>query len=538
MVKKGAKYMRLTFLGAAGMVTGSSYLLEIGSKKYLVDCGMFQGSKAIVALNRRPFSYNPADIDGVFLTHAHIDHSGLIPRLCKSGFKGPIYATKVTAELCSIMLPDSGHIQEFDAEIANRKGQRAGYKAVEPLYTVDEAYACLQQFSPVSYDAEVKLSDEITISFRDAGHILGSSMVEIWLTENGETAKFLFSGDLGQPDQPIIKDPVKIAHADYVVVESTYGARKHDPSDPVELLATYINDTVAKGGNLIIPSFAVGRTQTLLYHLHTLFKGGLIPDIPVIIDSPLAISATDIFLKNSQEYDSEAYDMLYKDHDHPLRLPQLTYTKTSDESKAINKLGRPAIIISASGMADAGRVLHHLKHNLWRPESSVLFVGYQAQGSMGRRLLEGVKKVKIMGEEISVKAKIYNLDGFSAHADQDQLMTWLGKFETKPANIFIVHGEQEMAEPFAQLINEKFGIPTYIPRYGDSVAIAGREWKIEPTAIIAVEPAVQQLRDYLADMEREYAELRLKLEDTVATNAGKLPDALSRADKMLNDLSS
>ncbi|HWR43820.1 MBL fold metallo-hydrolase [Sporomusa sp.] len=537
--------MRLTFLGAAGMVTGSSYLLEIGTKKFLVDCGMFQGSKAIIALNRRPFSYNPADIDGVLLTHAHIDHSGLIPRLCKSGFKGPIYATKVTAELCSIMLPDSGHIQEFDAEIANRKGQRAGHKPVEPLYTVDEAYACLKQFSPVAYNTEVKLSEEVTISFREAGHILGSSMIEIWVTENGETAKILFSGDLGQPDQPIIKDPTMIAHADYVIVESTYGARKHDPSDPVELLAKYINDTVEKGGNIIIPSFAVGRTQTLLYHLHTLFKGGLIPDMPVIIDSPLAISATDIFLKNSQEYDKEAYDMLYKDHDHPLRLPQLTYTKTSDESKAINKLGRPAIIISASGMADAGRILHHLKHNLWRPESSVLFVGYQAQGSMGRRLLEGVKKVKIMGEEISVKAKIYNLDGFSAHADQDQLMTWLGKFETKPANIFIVHGEEDMSEPFAQLINEKFGISTYIPHYGDSAMIAGRDWKIEPSTVTAVEPAVQQLRDYLAEMEKEYAELRLKLEDSVATNSGKLPDALSRADKiraftkkMLSDLSS
>ncbi|QDR81055.1 MBL fold metallo-hydrolase RNA specificity domain-containing protein [Sporomusa termitida] len=524
--------MRLTFLGAAGMVTGSSYLLEIGSKKFLIDCGLFQGSKAIVALNRRPFSYNPADIDGVLLTHAHIDHSGLIPRLCKSGFKGPVYATKVTTELCSIMLPDSGHIQEFEAEIANRKGQRAGRKTVEPLYTVDEAYACLQQFSPVAYDAKLELADGITVAFRDAGHILGSSMVEIWITENGGTVKFLFSGDLGQPDQPIIKDPTMIAQADYIVVESTYGARQHEQEDPVELLATYVNDTVARGGNLIIPSFAVGRTQTLLYHLNMLFKGGLIPDIPVIIDSPLAISATDIFLKNSQEYDREAYDMLYKDNQHPLQLPQLTYTKTADESKAINKLDRPAIIISASGMADAGRVLHHLKHNLWRPESAVLFVGYQAQGSMGRRLLEGIKKVKIMGEEISVKAKIYNLDGFSAHADQDQLMTWLGKFESKPASIFIVHGEEEMAEPFAQLIDEKFGIATYVPQYGDSVLITGRDWKIEPSAIEAVEPAVQQLRDYLAEMEREYAELRLKLEDAVAINAGKLPDALRRADKI------
>ncbi|WP_425057738.1 Ribonuclease [Sporomusa carbonis] len=524
--------MRLTFLGAAGMVTGSSYLLEIGQKKYLVDCGMFQGSKAIAALNRRPFLYNPADIDGVLLTHAHIDHSGLLPRLCKSGFKGPIYATKVTAELCSIMLPDSGHIQEFDAEIANRKGQRAGHKHVDPLYTVEEAYECLKQFSPVAYDSEVKLADEITVKFREAGHILGSSMVEIWVTENNETAKFLFSGDLGQPDQPIIKDPAIIDHADYIVVESTYGARKHEISDPVELLAQYINASVEKGGNIIIPSFAVGRTQTILYHLHKLFKAGLIPDIPVIIDSPLAISATNIFLHNSQEYDSEAYDMLYKDHDHPLSMPQLTFTKTSDESKTINKMDRPAIIISASGMADAGRILHHLKHNLWRPECTVLFVGYQAQGSLGRRLLEGIKRVKIMGEEISVKAKIYNLEGFSAHADRDQLIAWLGNFQNKPANIFVVHGEQDMSVPFAQLIERQLGISTYVPRYGDSAIITGRNWQIEPSNIATIEPAVQQLREYLDEMEKEYADFRRRLEDLVAGNSGRLLDVLKRVDKI------
>lgn len=535
--------MRLTFLGAAGMVTGSSYLLEIGQKNFLVDCGMFQGSKAITALNSRPFLYNPADIDGVLLTHAHIDHSGLLPRLCKSGFKGPIHATKVTAELCSIMLPDSGHIQEFEAEIANRKGQRAGRKPVEPLYTVEEAYTCLKQFSPTSYDTPVQLAEGITVQFREAGHILGSSMVELLITENGETTKLLFSGDLGQPDQPIIKDPAVIEQADYVIIESTYGARKHDPSDPVELLAKYINDSVEKGGNIVIPSFAVGRTQTILYHLHSLFKAGLIPDIPVIIDSPLAISATDIFLKNSQEYDKEAYDMYYKDHDHPLHLPQLTYTKTSEESKAINKLGRPAVIISASGMADAGRILHHLKHNLWRPESTVLFVGYQAQGSMGRRLLEGIKKVKIMGEEISVKAKIYNLDGFSAHADQDQLVTWLGNFKTKPANVFIVHGEEEMSEPFAELIQEKFAFSTYIPKYGDSAMISGRNWEIQPSTITTVEPAVQQLRAYLEELEKDYAEYRRKLEDLVAANSGKLQEVLKRVEKIrtfvkktLNDL--
>jgi metallo-beta-lactamase family protein len=524
--------MHLTFLGAAGMVTGSSYLLEIGNKKFLVDCGMFQGSKSITALNRRPFLFNPGEIEAVFLTHAHIDHSGLLPRLCKSGFKGAIYATKATAELSSIMLPDSGHIQEFDAEIANRKGQRAGRKPIEPLYTVDEAYSCLQQFSPNPYDLAIKISDEVTLTFREAGHILGSSMVEIVATENGETTKILFSGDLGQPDQPIIRNPATIEQADYLVLESTYGDRVHDQRDPIERLAQYINETVERGGNIVIPSFAVGRTQTILYELYSLFKDGLIPKIPVIIDSPLAISATEIFLKNTQEYDSEAYNLLYKDQEHPLSFPQLTVTKTAEESKAINSLDHPAIIISASGMADAGRILHHLKHNLWRPESTVLFVGYQAEGSLGRRLLDGFKKVRIMGEEISVKATIANLEGFSAHADKDQLINWLNNFKSKPANIFIVHGEPKMSEPFATLISERFNIPTYIPKYGDAVSITGRSWQIEPSAITTFEPAVQQLREFLDEMEREYQQFRNRLEELVLINNGKLQDVLKRLEKI------
>ena len=524
--------MHVTFLGAAGMVTGSSYLLDINQKKYLIDCGMFQGSKSIVALNRRPFLYNPAEIEAVFLTHAHIDHSGLLPRLCKSGFQGTIYATKASAELASIMLPDSGHIQEFEAEIANRKGQRAGRKVIEPLYTVDDAYACLQQFSPMPYDQVITLSDEVSITFRDAGHILGSSMIEITANENGETAKIVFSGDLGQPEQPIIRNPAVIEQADYLVIESTYGDRTHETGEPIEQLAEYINETVKLGGNVIIPSFAVGRTQTLLYHLYNLFKNGMIPRIPVIIDSPLAIAATEIFLKNSAEYDKEAYDLLYKVHEHPLDFPELKVARTSEESKAINSLDHPAIIISASGMADAGRILHHLKHNLWRPESTVLFVGYQAQGSLGRRLLEGVKKVRIMGEEISVKAQIANLEGFSAHADKDQLIHWLSNFKNKPASIFVVHGEPEMSEPFAALIGEKFAIPTYIPKYGDAVKLTGRSWQIEPSAIVTFEPAVQQLRDVLDEVDKEYADFRRKLEDLVLINANKLQDVLKRVEKV------
>ncbi len=526
--------MRLTFLGAARMVTGSSFLLEAGGQKILVDCGMFQGSNSIKDLNFRDFPYDPSTIDFVLLTHAHIDHGGLLPKLCKSGFKGPIYATKVTTELSRIMLPDSAHIQEFEAEVANRKGQRAGKKHMEPLYTVADAYNCLQYFSPVAYNTELVMSPQITVRFQDAGHILGSAMVEVWVTEEGKTVKLLFSGDLGQPNQPIIKDPSFIDEADFIISESTYGNRIHENYNKEEILSQIINDTVERGGKIIIPSFAVGRTQAILYYLHKLFKNGGIPDIPVIIDSPLAISATNIFMHNTDDYDSEAAKLLHDEHDNPLTMPQLIFTKTCEESKALNSLDKPAIIISASGMADAGRILHHLKHNLWRPDSSILFVGYQARGSMGRRLIEGAQTVKIMGEKICVKAQIHNLDGFSAHADQRQLLDWLAHFTLKPANVFLVHGEYDMSEPFAQLVQEKLQLSTYIPRYGDTVMISGRQWHIIESEIAIIDPAVKQLRDYLVQFEDCYQEQCKRLEQLVATDAGKLAEILRRMEKILS----
>jgi len=522
--------MKLSFLGAAKTVTGSSYLLEVGTQKILIDCGMFQGSKTITAHNRREFLYDPTSIDCVLLTHAHIDHSGLLPKLCKLGFKGKVYATKVTNELCGIMLPDSAHIQEFDAEIANRKGERAGKKPVEPLYTIPDAYACLTQFMPVDYDAIVTLSPSVKVCFKDAGHILGSAMLEVWVTEEGENTKFVFSGDLGQPDQPIIKDPSFIEEADYIIVESTYGNRSHEIYDKQEKLASIINASVARGGNIIIPSFAVGRTQTMLYYLHNLLKSGKIPDMPVIIDSPLAISATDIFLNNTEDYDSEAMEIIQKEKDNPLLMPQLRFTKTADESKALNDLDEPAIIISASGMCDAGRILHHLKHNLWRPEASVLFIGYQAQGSLGRRLVEGAKRVKILGEEISVKATIYSLDGFSAHADQGQLLTWLANFKNKIANIFLVHGESEASLAFAQLVKEKLAVSTYIPSYGDVATLTGKEWQIEEAHV--VDPAIKQLYDYLDVLDREYIAHRKQLEEIGGADASKIADIMRNLEKL------
>ena len=522
--------MKLTFLGAAKTVTGSSYLLEVENKKILIDCGMFQGSKTITTHNSREFLYDPTSIDCVLLTHAHIDHSGLLPKLCKSGFKGKIYATPVTNELCGIMLPDSAHIQEFDAEIANRKGARAGRKPVEPLYTIADAYACLTHFSSVEYDGLVTVTPNVKACFRDAGHILGSAMLEVWVTENEKITKLVFSGDLGQPNQPIIKDPTFIDEADYIIVESTYGNRLHESYDKEEKLASIINDSVARGGNIIIPSFAVGRTQTMLYYLHNLLKSGKIPDMPVIIDSPLAISATDIFLHNTQDYDAEAIEMLYKDHDNPLLMPQLRFTKTSDESKSLNDLDEPAIIISASGMADAGRILHHLKHNLWRPESSILFIGYQAQGSLGRRLIEGTKRVKVLGEEISVKANIYNLAGFSAHADQQQLLTWLEHFKTKVTNIFLVHGEPEASETFAQLVKEKLDVSTFIPDFGDVATLDGKEWQVVEANI--VDPVVKRLRDYLEGFDREYMEHRKKLEQIGGDDAAKVEEVIRNLEKL------
>lgn len=524
--------MRLTFLGASGMVTGSSYLLEVGETKFLVDCGMFQGSKATEALNRRPFLYDPTAIDFVLLTHAHIDHSGLLPRLVKSGFKGNIYATEATSDLCRIMLADSAHIQEFEAEIGNRKGRRAGKSPVVPLYTVSDAADCLTHFSPQPYGGQIALTPEITVRFDDAGHILGSSIIEIWISENGKTTKLVFSGDLGRPDQPLIKDPTFIDEADYIVMESTYGNRRHDDYDKGQALADIINDTYKRGGNIVIPAFAVGRTQTIVYYLHQLLKAGKIPDIPVFIDSPLAISATDIFMHHPADFDVEAYDMLRNQQDNPLKLPHLNFARTADESKAINKLDGTAIIISASGMADAGRILHHLKHNLWRADSSVILVGYQAEGSLGRRLMEGVKRVKIMGEEIGVKAKIYNLDGFSAHADQDDLTDWLAHLKTPPANIFIVHGETEQAATLAGVIKERFGYPTYIPAYADSAELDGRSLKVEASTVTLIDPAVKELHNLLDQMESEYMELRKRLEAAATADPVKMPVALREAGKI------
>lgn len=466
--------MQITFCGAAGTVTGSSYLVETCSGRFLVDCGMFQGSKEIRQLNYRDFLYNPGTLDFVLLTHAHVDHSGLLPKLWKFGFKKTVYATKATVELCAIVLPDSGHIQEMEIEWRNRKRQRTGAPLEEPLYTAAEAISCLALFKGRSYNEEFEPIPGVKVRFLDAGHILGSSIIEVTVTENGETTKIVFSGDLGQKEQPIIQDPAYIPAADYLLIESTYGNRIHeDQEQKVDLLKKIIMESVSSAGNLIIPAFAVGRTQDLLYHLKMLLRSGEIPRVPVYIDSPMAVSVTETYRNNPECYDEDTR-RLFAAHESPFEFANLHFVRTVEESKRLNETARGAIIISANGMCEAGRILHHLKHNLWRPESHILFVGYQADGTLGRRLLDGAKVVKIMGEEVGVQAKIHSIGGFSAHADQAGLMDWLEHFSQKPRGIFIVHGENGAEQELAALIKRRYNINPLIPKWGQRFTLNTR----------------------------------------------------------------
>ncbi len=469
--------MKITFLGAAKTVTGSCYYVETKSCRFLVDCGMFQGSSTDEALNLEPFPFNPAELDFIILTHAHIDHSGRIPKLYVDGFKGRIFATKATSELCAIMLPDSGHIQEFENEWTNRKRGRAGLPPIKPLYTHQDAVDCIRLFESVGYNEIINPNACIQVRFNDAGHILGSSIVELWIRENGEEVKAVFSGDLGNRNMPILRDPTVIDSADYLFIESTYGNRNHaNVEKKVDRFVEIIRSTVEQGGNVVIPSFAVGRTQEIIYELYkqrerygdSLEK---LLEIPVYVDSPLAVSATRVFRNNLDCFDEEARSYV-ENGDNPLDFPGLRFTQSSDESKALNFSKESMIIISASGMCDAGRIKHHLKHNLWRKESSVVFVGYQAVGTLGRRLVDGAKKVRIFGEEITVNARIEMLEGFSGHADQNGLMDWMKNIREKPKKIFLVHGEEPAMSEFATLIDEELGIATIIPGRGEAFIVS------------------------------------------------------------------
>lgn len=481
--------MDIQFFGAAKMVTGSNYLLRTKDYKVLIDCGMFQGSNEIERMNTMPFPYDPKEIDVLILTHAHIDHSGRIPKLVKDGFRGKIICTKATHDLCDIMLRDSAKIQESDAKWENKKRERAGLSMVEPLYTMEDAEFSLRYFEPYFYDQKININDNISIRFKDAGHILGSSILEIWVDEDGDSKKIVFSGDLGMPGRPIINSPEFIDEADYLVIESTYGDTIHEPfEDSTKKLIDIINKTASRGGTVLIPAFAVGRTQELIYELNKYYDSGQVEEymkVPIYIDSPLAVHATEVFQKNSSSFNQNTREMILKG-DNPFTFPNLRYVQSQEESMALNKSDYPKVIISSSGMATAGRIRHHLKHNLWNPANSLVFVGYQAEGSLGRILLDGVKKVKLLGEEINVALEIYDLEGFSGHADKDVLMNWVSKFKRKPKKIFIVHGEEEASSSLSELIEEKYKIETIIPNLNDRFEI--RENDIQLNKGISLEP--------------------------------------------------
>ena len=465
--------MKLTFFGAAKAVTGSCHCVEVGGKKILIDCGLQQGRDE---RDNSVLDFAPNYIDYVIVTHAHIDHSGRIPLLIKQGFQGQIFTTRLTGELMSIMLRDSAHIQEMDAQWKNQKGRRAGRELVEPLYTVAHAEEAIQHLFTVEYGQTIELFEGVKIRFVDAGHLLGSASVEMWLNENGVERKIVFSGDIGNINQPVIRDPTFIHEADYVVMESTYGDRNHEQvASYTAELAKIIDDTFAKGGNVIIPSFAVGRTQELLYFMREMKKEGLVksaPDFTVCVDSPLANEATKIFSGDLRGYlDEEALEVV-KEGERLFTFPGLMMTESSEESKMLNMDRSSKVIISASGMCDAGRIRHHLKHNLWREECAIVFVGYQGEGTLGRHLLNGAKQVRLFGEEIAVNATIHNFHGLSSHADRDHLLNWISQFKNpEPKQVFVVHGDAQVSEIFANTLRER-GLSAHAPLYEEVFDLA------------------------------------------------------------------
>lgn len=469
--------MKVTFLGAAKTVTGSNFLVEGAGKKFLVDCGMYQGKSQDIRENEDEFLFNVDEIDFMLLTHAHIDHSGRIPKLYNEGYRNPIIATRATCDLCALMLPDSGHIQEMEIEWRNRKRKRQGKKELPPLYTAQEAAKSLAIFKGVKYDEIIEVADNIKVRFNDAGHMLGSSIIEVWITENNETKKIVFTGDIGNNDIPLLDSPTMIEDADFLVMESTYGSRLHMKNNQkAELFLDIVAETLEKGGNVVIPSFAVGRTQEILYELNKIKdrkhddefnkKYEKLMKTPVFVDSPLAISATEVFRENTDLFEEEIKKEIERG-DNPLEFPGLQFTVTSEESKALNENTTQSIIISASGMCEVGRIKHHLKHNLWDPKNTILFVGYQAPGTLGYKIVNGAKTVKIFGEEIAVNARIEYIEGYSGHADQEWLLNFVYSFITKPKHIFLVHGEPESQEVLKDKILENTKIPVTIPSFGE-----------------------------------------------------------------------
>ncbi|MBR3146575.1 MAG: MBL fold metallo-hydrolase [Eubacterium sp.] len=537
--------MKIQFCGATTGVTGSCHLIKTDSHNVLLDCGQFQGGKAQEAMNRDEFPFDPKEVECMILSHAHIDHCGRIPLLVKRGYEGPIYCTSATADLLKVMLEDSAYIHEKDAEWDTKRSRRAGGPVIEPLYTVEDADKALRQVVPVEYDQLIELNDDIRFVFNDAGHILGSAVTELWVKENGKETKIVFSGDLGMMNRPILRDPTIIKKADAVIMETTYGNRLHpDNAMDVRKLIDIIVKTTARGGCVVIPSFAVGRTQELLYELnkfydeHTEFDDKL-DKVNVYIDSPMATTATEVFRRNAQVFDEEARNYIVSGDD-PLDFKNLHFTRSTEDSKSLNMDSVPKVIISASGMCEAGRIRHHLKHHLWDPKSSIVFVGYQAVGTLGRALLDGRESVTLFGEEIHVAAEIYNLEGFSGHADQNGLFSWLSGFEKKPAQVFLVHGEEDAKLAFASLIRQKLG---YEP-----VAVMGNsEYELrqgeedlkmlnaeEASAAAASDDEIQKVRSQISEIHKELENIIFNTEAALTKDMSE--DKLNKINNIVQEL--
>ena len=525
--------MQLQFVGATHGVTGSAHLLKACGKNILIDWGMRQGREEDISYDM-PIPVN--SIDAVLVTHAHVDHTGYLPLLARGGFKGKIWCTEATVDLCHIMIMDSAHIQESEAEWESRKNKRSGKPEVKPLYTSDDALTTLRLLHGVEYQQEIEVVPGVTATFHDVGHLIGSAAIEIKIEENGVKRTVVFSGDVGNIDQPLIKDPQFIKYADYIVCESTYGDRLHKVVKDYRVdLAQVIQETFDKGGNVVIPAFAVGRTQELLYFLRDIIVKDLVKGhkIPVYVDSPMAIETIKVFDDNIYGYFDEEAMARVKDGIDPINFPTLKTTVTSDESKLINFDKQPKVIISASGMCDAGRIRHHLKHNLWRKDSTIVFVGYQAEGSLGRRLLDGVDKVKLFGETIEVNARIIKLDGISGHADQAGIIRWLKGFENRPEKIFLVHGEPDVMPVFEEKIRQELGWDVYAPYYTDVFdLVSGQQVYVAPKTVRA-KPRTQ------TGVSKIYTALLKALDrlTAIVKKAASYPnDDLKQATKAIEDI--
>ncbi len=458
---------KITFLGAVGTVTGSKYLVEAGGKRLLVDCGLFQGPKPLRQRNWDQLPIDPSTIDWIVLTHAHIDHTGYLPRIVRDGFRGPIYANAATRELCELLLPDSAHLQEEDAQYILKKGY-SSHKPPLPLYTVADAQAALTRFQEIPRKDPFTISPQFTVKPTDAGHILGSSSLQITITENGKSAVVVFSGDVGRYDQPILNDPEPIAKADYILCESTYGDRDHPKDSPYDAIAAIVNRVVKRGGAIVIPAFAVGRTQTLMYILRQLEERQQIPRLPTFVDSPMAINVTDLYVRHKEDHSLKFTREEQSGNHDPLNTHEVHMTRTVDESKAINNINSPCIIMSASGMCTGGRILHHLARRLPDSRNAIILAGYQGEGTLGRYLLEGAKLARIYGDEIPVRAEIAEVSQFSAHGDRGEIVRWLSGFTATPKQLYLVHGDPPAAQAFRGTVQQQLHWPVTIPAYMDS----------------------------------------------------------------------